>query len=65
MPQKEITFKKRRAEINIDELATIMVMLRKYSKYWEEHYGYSNRVNKKNWEAKADAWIKNNVNNQL
>lgn len=45
----------------LQELAIIMFNLRHYEKIWHEQFGAENRRNLNNWQAKADKWIKDNV----
>lgn len=39
------------------ELTEIITGLRESTKNFNEHFGHRNRMNKKAWEEKADAWI--------
>lgn len=42
------------------ELTYIAVGMREWQKKWETEYGSTNKVSKKEWEAKMDAWINKN-----
>ena len=65
MIKKKLFLKKRIEEINVEEIAYIIMNLRKYTKYWGEHFGHNNRKNKKYWEEKSDEWIENNVKTEV
>lgn len=44
------------AEVSLLELANIVLNLRYYTKEWELHYGET-KLQKKNYEKKADQWL--------
>jgi hypothetical protein len=43
------------------ELAHILLNLRRYTKLFDTHFGYTYRTNKKYWENKADRWLAEHI----
>jgi hypothetical protein len=65
LSQSEIRFNKERDTMDVDEVAYILIKLRHYTKKWESEYGGPPKLNKKQWEARADEWIQRNIKNDL
>lgn len=45
------------------ELAHITLNLRHYTKRFDTHFGYDNRLRKRHWEARADQWMSKHIVN--